>query len=146
MLLWRQTTPLLAVLASLNKVAVATPPTPPVLHTAALGASGPGWLGQAGVEQLVVVPKGHAHCALEMLHLPIGAQLGSNPGKPQATLVMLHTPGMNGQSTFELHAECVTAHVRIFAQQSVVWPWLQAVARHAGGGLILEPCRTPKRL
>ena len=88
MLLWRQTTPLLAVLASLNKVAVATPPTPPVLHTAALGGSGPGMFGQLA---LVV------HCAPLTVHLPIGGQLvRSAPGIVQATLVMLQIPVVPG--------------------------------------------------
>jgi hypothetical protein len=56
-----------------------------------------------------------------MLHLPMNGQLATSiPGTVQGRLVMLHTPGTNGQSTFELHAECVLEHDRIFAQQNVV--------------------------
>src|SRR5438132_8751646 len=88
MLLWRQATPLLAVFASLNKVAVATPPTPPVLHTAALGDSGPGRLGQSAKV---------VHVAPLMLHLPTGGQwVRSTPGIVQLRLVMLQTPVVPG--------------------------------------------------
>jgi hypothetical protein len=80
----------------LNNVAVATPPTPPVLHTAALGGSGPGTLGQAADTQLVL-PRGHEHCAPLTVHLPIDGQLAkSNPGNVQAAFVMVQTPAVGG--------------------------------------------------
>jgi hypothetical protein len=78
LLLRRQTTPLFS--ASLRRVAVRTPPTLPVLHTAALGGSGPAMLGQ------VVV-----HAAWLMLHLPTLGQLTrSDPGVVQPWRVMEH--------------------------------------------------------
>src|SRR5436190_19738411 len=93
MLLWRQATPLLAVFASLNKVAVATPPTPPVLHTAALGGSGPGRLGQSAKVVHVPPVKGPPIGP----HLPTGGQLNrSTPGTVQLRLVMLQTPVVPG--------------------------------------------------
>ena len=86
MLLRRHATPLFS--ASLRSVAVATPPTPPVLHTAAFGGSGPGTFGQLA---FVV------HCAPLTVHLPIGGQLvRSAPGIVQAAFVMLHTPPVGG--------------------------------------------------
>jgi hypothetical protein len=69
----------------LNNVAVATPPTPPVLHTAALGGSGPGTLGQLALD---------VHCAPLTLHLPTAGHSPSNPA--HAMFVMLQTPGVPG--------------------------------------------------
>ena len=80
-------------------------------------------------------------------HFPTGGHLVRS-GKPlaptQAMPVMLHTGLMSGQSTAELHAEWVFEHVSMFEQQNCVWPWLQAVAKHAGGGLIFVPLHVPK--
>ena len=92
---------MLAVFASLNKVAVATPPTLPVLHTAALGGSAPGWSGQL---------KSDVHCPPVTLQWPTG---GHSPFVPpnvapgvlqtpsgvqsQAAFVIVHTPGLFGQ-------------------------------------------------
>src|SRR5437762_12463998 len=113
MLLWRQTTPLLAVLASLNKVAVATPPTPPVLHTAALGGSGPGMFGQLA---LVV------HCAPLTVHLPIGGQLvRSAPGIVQATLVMLQIPVVPGHWLLFTQAAPLVLHSPTLGQSELRW-------------------------
>ena len=134
LLLRRHTTPLFS--ASLRSVAVETPATPPVVHTAALGGSGPGWSGQLAFD---------VHCAPVALHLPTCGQLTmSIPGDEQGRLVMLHIRLTSGHSTAELQEECVFEHVLIFEQQNCVWPWLHAVAKHAGGGTILVPLQVPK--
>lgn len=78
--------------------------------------------------------------------LPTGGHLlkSGNPLAPtQAILVMLHAGLISGQSTAELHVECVFEQVRMFEQQNCVWPALHAVAKHAGGGLILVPLQVP---
>src|SRR6185503_3878893 len=102
MLLCRQTTPLVAVSASLRRVAVATPPTPPVLQTAAVGGSGPGWSGHWPLP---------VHCALVIEHRPIGGHAGSVPGVVQAALVIEQLPGTFAHGTFDLHAAWVLAQV-----------------------------------
>src|SRR6185503_6472117 len=61
MLLWRQATPWLAVSASSRKVVAATPPTPGVLQTGAMGGNGPGWSGHCALP---------VHCALVSEQLP----------------------------------------------------------------------------
>ena len=99
LLLRRQTTP--AVSASWRSVAVTTPPTLPVLQSAALGGSGPCWSGQL---------KSDVHCPPVTLQWPTG---GHSPFVPpnvapgvlqtpsgvqsQAAFVMVHTPGLFGQ-------------------------------------------------
>ena len=94
--------------ASLRKVAVATPPTPPVLQTAELGGSGPGWSGHWPLP---------VHCALVIEHLPIaGHSARSTPGVEQVALVIEQLPGTLAQGTCELHAAWVLAQVPIDEQ------------------------------
>jgi len=108
MLLWRQTTPLVAVSASLRSVAVATPPTPPVLQTAEVGGSGPGWSGHWPLP---------VHCAFVIEQRPIaGHSARSTPGTVQAALVIEQLPGTLAQGTCELHAAWVLAQVPIDEQ------------------------------
>src|SRR5207248_4476609 len=131
-LLRRHTTPLFS--ASLRSVAVETPPTPPVIQVAALGGRGPGWSGQLALE---------VHCPLVMLHLPIGGHSVASvaPGvlhmplaQSHTAAVMLHMPVMFGQSLSLLHTAWLAPQELMFEQQNWVWPWLQAVAKQAGGG------------
>jgi len=108
MLLWWHTTPLAAVSASLRRVAVATPPTPAVLQTAAVGGSGPGWSGHWPLP---------VHCAFVIEHRPIaGHSARSTPGTVQAALVIEQLPGTLAQGTCELHAALVLAQVPIDEQ------------------------------
>jgi hypothetical protein len=66
-----------------------------VLHVAALGANGPGWLGQSILLE---------HCAPVMLHVPTAGQwTRSNPGVGHDRLVMLQWPGTLVQSEFCTH-------------------------------------------
>jgi hypothetical protein len=103
----RHTTP--AFSASLRKVAVATPPTPPVLHTAALGGSGPGWFGQLALD---------VHCAWVMLHLPTATQFAL---LVQLMLVrMLQAPGVGRHSVSLVQSMPVVLHLPTAAQFAVV--------------------------
>jgi hypothetical protein len=123
MLLWRQATPWLAVSASSRKVVAATPPTPGVLQTAALGGNGPGWSGHWPLP---------VHCALVIEHLPIaGHSARSTPGVVQAALVMLHFMFCGR------HCVAALAGVQVVPVTMLQWPtiagqlvaWLAAVQR-----------------
>ena len=147
MLLWRQATPWLAVSASSRKVVAATPPTPGVLQTAALGGNGPGWSGHCALP---------VHCALVSEHLPIaGHATGSTPGVEQAALVIEQLPGTFAQGTCELHAAFVLAQVPIdeqsleprhstvasLAQVPMISGQVPGLALQAAfGGLLQVPC------
>ena len=147
MLLWRQTTPLVAVSASLRRVAVATPPTPPVLQTAEVGGSGPGWSGHWPLP---------VHCAFVIEQRPIaGHSARSTPGTVQAALVIEQLPGTLAQGTCELHAAWVLAQVPIdeqsdelrhvtlasFAQVPSTSGQVPGLALQAAfGGLLQVPC------
>jgi hypothetical protein len=122
LLLRRQTTPLFS--ASWRSVAVATPPTPPVLHTAALGVSGPGWLGQAADTQLVL-PTGHVHCPAVMLHLPTPGQFtGSTPGIVQAAFVIAQTPAVGGHWLSFAQAAPLVLHFPALGQSPFTKQWV----------------------
>src|SRR5213593_4469285 len=99
--------------ASLRSVAVATPPTPPVLHTAALGGSGPGTFGQLAFD---------VHCAWVTLHFPTGTHTAGTPTPVvQLMLVrMLHAPGMARQSVSFWQALPWLLHWPTFGQSCVV--------------------------
>jgi hypothetical protein len=99
---------LVAVSASLRKVAVVTPPTPPVLQTAAVGGNGPGWSGHCPLP---------VHCAPVMLHVPIaGHSATSVPGTVHVAFVIEQLPGTLAQGTCELQAAFVLAQVPIDEQ------------------------------
>lgn len=147
MLLWRQATPWLAVSASSRKVVAVTPPTPPVLQTAALGGNGPGWSGHWPLP---------VHCACVIEHLPIaGHAARSTPGVVQAALVIEQLPGTLAQGTCELQAAFVLAQVPIdeqsdeprqstlasLAQVPMTSGQLPGLALQAAfGGLLQVPC------
>jgi len=138
---------LVAVSASLRKVAVATPPTPPVLQTAEVGGSGPGWSGHWPLP---------VHCALVIEHLPMaGHSARSVPGVEQVALVIEQLPGTLAQGTCELHAAWVLAQVPIdeqsdelrqvtlasFAQVPRISGQLPGLALQSEfGGLLQVPC------
>jgi hypothetical protein len=104
---------LLAVSASLRSVAVATPPTPPVLHTAALGASGPGSDGQFALDVHCAPVKGPATGP----HLPSAGQLtASTPGVVHAALEMLQTPAVGGHWLLFAQLAPLVLHVPTFGQ------------------------------
>jgi hypothetical protein len=137
LLLRRHTTPLFS--ASLRSVAVDTPPTPPVLHVAALGGSGPGCEGQLALE---------VHCAPVMLHLPTGGQLtGSTPGVVQARFVRAHTPAVAGHWLSLAHAAPLVLHLPALGQSAFFWhavtaslqtPFPHAVAVEQEAPLLLQ--------
>jgi hypothetical protein len=93
LLLRRQTTPLFS--ASWRRSAVGIPPTPPVLHVAALGGNGPGRLRQPALD---------VHCTPVMLHVPrLGHSAGSRPGVWQVAPVPLQVPAWLVQPAFVVH-------------------------------------------